>query len=80
MGYYWDIERIGIIGAGSAVLYVGTVQDAQVADVSRVATKDIADEESLVFVPPGEELIIVFTGAPVGTLCSVRTQGWAVPV
>lgn len=77
IGYYWLIERINVKGAGTVQVYVGGVADVNIADFTSAGTQDVADENSDIFVPIGQEFSLVFTGAGVGTLCTARIQGIA---
>jgi hypothetical protein len=79
IGFYWRIERIGVKGAGSATVYVGGVSDSNFMDFTTTASQDIADEASPIYVPSGQDFDVRFSGAGVGTLCTVTVQGTAEP-
>lgn len=80
IGWEWRVERLGVKGAGTATVYVGAVQDNQFSDFTPTATQDIADEASPIWVPAGENLLVQFTGAGVGTICVAIAQVRAIPV
>jgi hypothetical protein len=79
-GYEWRIERMVVVGAGTARVYVGAVQSSDEVDFTIAGAEDVSDEKSAIFVPSGVNLIVQFTGAGAGTLCTVSYQGTAIPI
>lgn len=74
LGFCWMVERIAVRGGGTATVYVGRVDDTGFVDYTPAATSDVADESSPIYVPGGQNLYVVFTGAGAATVCKVNTQ------
>ena len=74
LGYCWMVERMAVIGGGTAAVFVGTIDDSGFVDFTPAGTQDVADMSSPIYVPGGQNLFVVFTGAGAGTVCSVTTQ------
>ena len=74
VGFAWLVERVTVVGGGTATIYVGSVSDAGFADYSPAATSDVADENSPIYVPGGQPFIVVFAGAGASTVCKITVQ------
>jgi hypothetical protein len=79
-GYQWHIERMTVTAGGTARVYVGPAQSNNLADFTPLGTEDVSDNASPIFVPAGQQAIVVFSGAGAGTICVVTYQVLAEPI
>lgn len=74
LGFSWLVERITVRGGGTAQVYVGKEEDSGFRDYSNNATFDVADENSPIYTPGGQDFLVVFAAAGAGTVCKVTIQ------
>lgn len=61
--------------ASTARVFVGSISDSNRQDTTTLGNENVADESSAIWVPAGSDLIIRWTGATVGALCTAAIQG-----
>lgn len=59
----------------TARVFVGSVSFSNQQDATTLGNENIADESSGIWVPAGSDLIIQWTGATVGAVCTAAIQG-----
>lgn len=74
IGWSWDIERMVVVGGGSAIAYVGGEQVSRIVDLTASGSGDVADENSPIYAEDGEVLSVVFSGVTPGVLCTANAQ------
>jgi hypothetical protein len=78
-GYYWMVERLVVKGAGIATVYIGNISDLTMSDFTPTAAQDVADESSPIYIENGANLLVQFTGAGAGTICTATVQIREIP-
>ena len=74
----WYVERITANNDGvltpDVFVYVGSIAPANLKDFSDGLLTNIADEASPIYVPGGSVLVLLWTGATVGSICTANIQ------
>lgn len=77
-GLFWAVDRISVKSDSATpttcTVYVGQIADEYIMDQTNAGNLNIADETSPIYVPPGQQLIIQWTGASVGAVGKATVQ------
>ena len=76
VGFQWHIQRLVVTttGGGSALLYVGGRQAANIVDLTASGAADVADESQPIFVKAGELIEVAFSGLAAGAVATANMQ------
>lgn len=60
----------------SAFIYVGSIDPKNLRDLTPLGNADVFDEINPIRVAPNQPLLVAWTGATVGSLCTVSLDYW----